>query len=161
MKPTICATLALALALPVAAQETGPTGWATDATYTWSTIDLATAPAADGATASLSEAHLVMTASEPGPMDRLAGRCLLQMRSLGPSYTATGSCALADADGDMIFETVEETDGKGHAVLTGGTGKFEGITGEHDYALTWYASVREGENQGTGSKTGSWRIARP
>ena len=44
-----------------------------------------------------------------------------------------------------------------NAVLVGGTGKFAGITGEQDYTTTWYSSVRDGVNQGTGVKTGRWK----
>ena len=45
-------------------------------------------------------------------------------------------------------------------MIIGGTGKFAGLTGEYDFHTSdWYASVREGTDQGVGTKTGkcgSW-----
>ena len=67
----------------------------------------------------------------------------------GDDYERSGSCQLADADGDQIFERIDEAGGKGHAVIAGGTGKFAGLTGEYDFDTSgWYASVREGDAAG-------------
>jgi hypothetical protein len=105
---------------------------------------------------SASEVLLVITGDEPGPYDQQGGRCLFFSRGNGD---ASGSCQLADADGDQIFEQIEETGDKRHAVITGGTGKFAGISGEYEFTITWYASVGEGAQQGVGRKTGTWRMS--
>jgi hypothetical protein len=160
MKATALAALALALALPAAAQDAKPTEGKIDASFTWTSVDLASLPAGETEELYLNEAHLVVTANEPGLFDGLGGRCLLLMRVTGAdAYTGSGSCLLADADGDRIYERVEEASGKGHATITGGTGKFAGITSEYDFTTTWYASVREGTNQGVGTKTGTWHMS--
>ena len=132
MKSTGLAALALAVALPAWAQDAKPTEGRIDAYFTWSLVDLASVPAGEGQSVSVNEVLLVITGNEPGPYERLGGRCLFFSRLNGD---ASGSCQLADADGDRIFEQIEETSGKRHAVITGGTGKFAGITGEHEFTL--------------------------
>jgi hypothetical protein len=159
MKSTGLAALALAVALPAWAQDTTPTEGTIDATFTWSLVDLASVPAGEAQSVSVSEVQLVITGAEPGPYERLGGRCLFFSRMDGDAYEASGDCELADADGDRIFERIEETGGEGHAVIAGGTGKFAGLTGEYAYTTTWYASVREGTQQGVGTKTGAWRMS--
>jgi hypothetical protein len=148
---------AAAFALPAVAEDATPTEGEIDAPFTWSAIDLATAPASDGGVSSLVEAHLVVTSNVGGPLHKLAGTCLMQGLARGDDWEATGSCALKDADGDFLFESIAEEGGRGRAVLTGGTGKFAGITGALDYTTTWYASIRHGENQGVGHKKGHWK----
>lgn len=157
MKDFACIAFATLLGLPALAQDAVSAEGAIDVAFTWSAIDLASIPAPDGGTTSVAEAHLVLTSNNGGPIDRLAGTCLLQGLTRGQDWQSSGSCTLADAEGDFLFETIEETGDKGHAVLTGGTGKFAGISGEHDYTTTWFSSVRAGENQGVGVKKGHWR----
>ena len=156
MKSTGLAALAQALALPAWAQDAKPTEGKIDASFTWSLVDLASVPAGEGQSVSVNEVLLVVTGNEPGPYQQLGGRCLFFSRVNGD---ASGSCHLADPDGDQIFEQIEETGGKRHGAITGGTGKFAGITGEHEFTLTPYASVREGTQQGVGRKTGTWRMS--
>jgi hypothetical protein len=156
MKSTGLAALALAVALPAWAQDAKPTEGRIDASFTWSLVDLASVPAGEWQNVSVNEVLLVITGNEQGPYERLGGRCLFFSR---PNGDASGSCQLADADGDRIFEQIEETSDKRHAVITGGTGKFAGITGEHELTLEWYTSVREGTQQGVGRKTGTWRMS--
>lgn len=152
------AVLAVAAILAQPAFAADPAEGEVDATFTWTAIDLATQPAPYGGAASLIEAHLVVTSNAGGPIDGLAGTCLLRGQSRGQDWQASGTCALKDADGDFLFEAVEEVGDKGHSVLTGGTGKFAGITGEHDYTTTWFSSVRDGESQGIGVKKGHWKL---
>lgn len=157
MRTIPLAALALSLGMPLLAEEAAPTEGVIDARFTWSSVDLATAPAAGDGTAMLLEARLVVESNVGGPIDQLAGTCLMKGVMQGQDWRSTGSCALKDADGDLLFEEVEETGDKGHGVFTGGTGKFAGISGEHDITTTWFASIRDGENQGVGTKTGHWR----
>jgi hypothetical protein len=157
MKSTGFAALVLAVALPAWAQDAKPTEGRIDANFTWSLVELASVPAGEAQSVSVNEVALVITGNEPGPFHRLGGRCLFLSRTNGE---ASGSCQLADADGDQIFERVEEAGGKGHAVISGGTGKFAGLSGEYEVdASGWYASVREGMHQGVGTKKGVWRMS--
>lgn len=156
MKTLPLAALVVALGLPALAEDAQPTEGEIDATFTWSGVDIATIPAADGATVVVTRVALVLTANRPGLVDRLAGDCLMKGKLRGQEWVASGSCALVDADGDMLFEEVTDTGDKGHSVLAGGTGKFAGISGEHDYTTTWYSSIRDGQNQGIGVKKGRW-----
>jgi len=148
--------LALVFALPALAEDAMPMEGDIKADFTWSSVDLSSLPAPGGGSVVLSETHLDVT-NGSGPLDKLAGRCLFKDLQVGGAGTSTGTCALADADGDMLFEDVSLDGGAGKGELTGGTGKFAGITGEHDIALTWFSSIREGENQGVGTKTGHWK----
>jgi len=154
--PIAITALALAFALPVMAEDVKPMEGDIEADFSWSSVDLSSIPAPGGGSVVLTEVHLVVT-NGSGPFDKLAGRCLFQGLMQGEDWKLTGACALADADGDMLFEDVTEAGGTGRGKLTGGTGKFAGITGEHAIATTWFSSIREGENQGVGTKTGHWR----
>ena len=156
MKSVAVLAVAAMLGMPVLADDVPTASGEIDVAFTWSAIDLAAIPAPDGGTTSVLQAHLVLTSNVGGPIDKLAGSCLLEGLSHGQDWKATGACAFADADGDQLFEAIEETGDKGKGVLTGGSGKFAGITGEHDYTTTWYASIRSGENQGVGVKKGHW-----
>lgn len=153
----VLAVLAVAFALPALGEDATPMEGDIAAKFSWSSVDLANIPAPGGGSVVLTEVHLVVTETAPGPFDRLAGRCLFQGLLAGEDWTSTGACTLADADGDLLFEDVTEQGGAGKGRLTGGTGKFAGITGEHAITTTWFASIREGENQGVGTKTGHWK----
>jgi hypothetical protein len=159
MKPVRLAALALTATLPAWAQDAGSEG-PIDANFTWSVVDLASIPAGADAAVHLREAHIVITGKEPGLFDRLGGRCLMLVNAAGESFESTGSCQLADAEGNQIFERIEEVGGQGHAVITGGTGKFAGLSGEYDFDTSgWYTSLREGMDQGVGTKTGTWHMS--
>jgi len=152
----IAAAAVLALGvLPAMAEEAaeGPI----DASFTWTSIDLASMPAAEGGKTYLVEAHLVVTSNVGGPIDKLGGRCLIEGTAHGDDWQSTGSCTLVDGDGDLLFERIEETGSKGKGMFEGGTGKFAGITGVHELTSTWFASPRDGENQGIGTKKGEWK----
>ena len=154
---SIALAAAAFFAMPVFAADPAPTEGDLDSTFTWTALDLTSQPAPDGGTTSVVQAHLVLTSNKGGPIDKLAGTCLLKGLSRGQDWSAVGDCALKDADGDLLFESIEETADKGKAVLTGGTGKFAGMTGEHDYTTTWFSSIHDGENQGIGTKKGHWK----
>jgi hypothetical protein len=155
MKTIPLAVLALAFALPALAEDAKPMEGDIDVDFSWSSVALSSIPGAGGGSVVVSEAHLVLTGK--APFDKLAGRCLFTDVQAGESGKSTGACALADADGDMLFEDVTLEGDGGRGVLTGGTGKFAGMTGEHAVTLTWFSSIREGENQGVGTKTGHWK----
>jgi hypothetical protein len=60
----------------------------------------------------------------------------------GPKKYIDGACVLADADGDKIFSTFDTRDldksqpemNCGTHIITGGTGKYKGITGSEPFA---------------------------
>ena len=62
-------------------------------------------------------------------------------RRLGPKKYIDGACVLADADGDKIFSTFDTRDldksqpelDCGTHIITGGTGKYAGITGSEPF----------------------------
>ncbi|MGA7329445.1 MAG: hypothetical protein WBX25_34425 [Rhodomicrobium sp.] len=94
-------------------------------------------------TANLLEAVGTTQNMEGEPMlDKMAARChALQVESAGKKYI-DGACALADKDGDVIFSTFDTRDldksqpdmNCGTHIITGGSGKYTGITGREPFA---------------------------
>ncbi|MGF6874101.1 hypothetical protein [Paraburkholderia sp. MM5477-R1] len=64
------------------------------------------------------------------PFDKLSVHCLFFEGARAGQYSETGSCTETDTDGDMIYLTVS-TDAQ---TLTGGTGKYKGITGDGTFS---------------------------
>ena len=75
-------------------------------------------------------------------LDKMSARCTALNVASGDKKYIDGACVLADADGDMIFSTFDTRDldksrpdmNCGTHVITGGTGKYKGITGEEPFA---------------------------
>ena len=165
--PALLVPLLLA-ATGVPAQETATTTpqaapQEVSVTFTWSSVDAGpTMPMGEGQEAFIAEG-LVVVASAEGPLAGLAGRCLLtgttDLATFGGS--AMGTCVYVDANGDQLWERIEESsEGNGapmigHGAFSGGTGRFEGATGEMDYETSLSGSPRPGVYQGTGVKRGT------
>jgi len=74
--------------------------------------------------------------------DKMSARCTALSVDSGPKKYIDGACVLDDADGDMIFSTFDTRDidksqpdmNCGTHVITGGTGKYKGITGSEPFA---------------------------
>ncbi|MGE0023089.1 MAG: hypothetical protein AB7S70_05585 [Hyphomicrobium sp.] len=66
-----------------------------------------------------------------GPFHDLSVRCLYHVSAVGEALRYNGSCVETDKDGDKVFSTFDDTS----HTLTGGTGKYEGITGTAAYAV--------------------------
>jgi hypothetical protein len=72
----------------------------------------------------------------------MSARCTALSVDSGPKKYIDGACVLADADGDKIFSTFDtrELDKSqpdmncGTHVITGGTGKYAGITGTEPFS---------------------------
>ncbi|CAB3773939.1 hypothetical protein [Paraburkholderia humisilvae] len=64
------------------------------------------------------------------PFDKLSVHCLFFEGARGGKYSETGSCTETDTDGDKIYLAVS-TDAQ---TLTGGTGKYKGITGDGTFS---------------------------
>ena len=70
-------------------------------------------------------------------LDKMSARCMALSVASGPKKYIDGACVLADADGDKIFSTFDTRDldksqpdmNCGTHIITGGTGKYKGITG--------------------------------
>src|SRR6266700_6603159 len=75
-------------------------------------------------------------------LDKMSARCAALNVDSGPKKYIDGACVLADADGDKIFSTFDTRDvdksqpsmGCGTHIITGGTGKYAGITGSEPFA---------------------------
>jgi hypothetical protein len=75
-------------------------------------------------------------------LDKMSARCEALSVDSGPKKYIDGACVLADADGDMIFSTFDTRDidksqpdmNCGTHIITGGTGKYKGITGSEPFA---------------------------
>ena len=74
--------------------------------------------------------------------DKMSARCTALSVDSGAKKYIDGACVLADADGDKIFSTFDTRDvdkpqpsmGCGTHIITGGTGKYAGITGSEPFA---------------------------
>ena len=76
-------------------------------------------------------------------LDKMAARCVAIEIDTGPKKYIDGACALTDSDGDRIFSTFDTRDvdksmgdkgACGTHIITGGTGKYAGITGKEPFA---------------------------
>jgi hypothetical protein len=75
--------------------------------------------------------------------DKMAARCVSVNIDTGPERYVNGACVLTDSDGDKIFSTYDSRDidkamgakgASGTHIITGGTGKYAGITGKEPFA---------------------------
>lgn len=75
-------------------------------------------------------------------LDKMSARCAALSVASGDKKYIDGACVLADADGDKIFSTFDTRDldksqpkmDCGTHIITGGTGKYKGITGSEPFA---------------------------
>lgn len=74
--------------------------------------------------------------------DKMSARCAALSVASGEKKYIDGACVLADRDGDQIFSTFDTRDldksqpdmNCGTHIITGGTGKYKGITGREPFA---------------------------
>lgn len=75
-------------------------------------------------------------------LDKMQAKCAAVSIDSGGKKWIDGACALTDADGDVIFSTFDTRDldkaqpkmDCGTHIITGGTGKYKGITGTEPFA---------------------------
>jgi hypothetical protein len=75
-------------------------------------------------------------------LDKMSAHCTALSVASGEKKYIDGACVLADSDGDKIFSTFDTRDvdksqaqlNCGTHVITGGTGKYKGITGSEPFA---------------------------
>ncbi len=94
-------------------------------------------------TATLLEAVGTTENMKGGKMfDKISARCAALSVASGDKKYIDGACVLADSDGDKIFSTFDTRDldksqpnmDCGTHIITGGTGKYAGITGREPFA---------------------------
>src|SRR5215510_6015268 len=75
-------------------------------------------------------------------LDKMSAQCAALSVASGDKKYIDGACVLADNDGDKIFSTFDTRDvdksqpdmNCGTHIITGGTGKYKGITGKEPFA---------------------------
>ncbi|MDY0884925.1 hypothetical protein ACFPL7_05855 [Dongia soli] len=75
-------------------------------------------------------------------LDKMSAHCAALSVASGDKKYIDGACVLADNDGDEIFSTFDTRDvdktqpdmNCGTHIITGGTGKYKGITGKEPFA---------------------------
>lgn len=75
-------------------------------------------------------------------LDKMKAKCAAVSVESGGKKWIDGACALTDADGDVVFSTFDTRDldksqptmDCGTHIVTGGTGKYKGITGREPFA---------------------------
>jgi hypothetical protein len=75
-------------------------------------------------------------------LDKMKAKCAAVNIESGGKKWIDGACALTDAEGDVIFSTFDTRDldksqpkmDCGTHIITGGTGKYKGITGKEPFA---------------------------
>ena len=75
-------------------------------------------------------------------LDKMSARCVVLNVASGEKKYIDVACVLADSDGDNTFSTFDTRDvdssqpimGCGRDTITGGTGKYKGITGKEPFA---------------------------
>ena len=75
-------------------------------------------------------------------LDKMSAQCAALSVASGDKKYIDGACVLADSDGDKIFSTFDTRDldksqpkmNCGTHIITGGTGKYTGITGSEPFA---------------------------
>jgi len=74
--------------------------------------------------------------------DKLQARCFAVSAESGGQKWMDGACTMTDSDGDLVFSTFDTRDldksqpkmDCGTHIITGGTGKYKGITGSEPFA---------------------------
>jgi hypothetical protein len=75
-------------------------------------------------------------------LDKMQAKCAAVSIESGKKKYIDGACALTDSDGDVVFSTFDTRDldksqpemKSGTHTITGGTGKYKGITGREAFA---------------------------
>ena len=94
-------------------------------------------------------------------LDKMSARCTALSVTWAPKKYIDGACVLADSDGDKIFSTFDtrEVDASqpdmkcGTHTITGGTGKYAGITGKEPFACNAMPALAGGWLYGNGHST--------
>src|SRR5262245_31509633 len=129
------------LALPVAQpmEKKGTTPYVTHFIFRpWMSIDI---PGLGTAT-NLEAVGTTQNMKGEKMLDKMSARCAALSVASGDKKYIDGACVLTDSDGDQIFSTFDARDTDksqpqmncGTHIITGGTGKYKGITGSEPFA---------------------------
>lgn len=148
-----CMTLtsaALLAATGALAQESAPTTQEFEVTITSTGLVGTTMPMGKGQAAWIREGFLVISDTD-GPLAGLGARCLQMGLALDAGIERiVNTCVYQDADGNQLWERSEfSTEGNGAPYVgkgtwIGGTGRFEGASGEFTSDSTYIGSPQEG-----------------
>ena len=86
-------------------------------------------------------------------LDKMSAHCAALSVASGDKKYIDGACVLADSDGDKIFSTFDTRDvdksqpemNCGTHIITGGTGKYKGITGSEPFACITMPALADGD----------------
>jgi hypothetical protein len=112
------------------------------------------------------QVNYIMSASNDqgnAVLNNMGGRCQLNRLVDGSAKTTEthGYCAYTDADNDQIFEKCDFLPGQPNTcVLTGGTGKFQGLQASVIITSVAVKSTYEGTQQIVGHKNGTYKIVK-
>jgi len=156
----ILATLLLT-ASPVLAQEAALAPQAFEAPFTTTAFELSRSPMAADTWAFAAESFPIHTATD-GPLAGLGGHCFyagVGQAGIGTTR-ASGTCVFRDAGNNELWQSWEgayqsDTVFAATGTWTGGTGRFEGASGEANFEVAWIAGVEEGVNQLRGLRHGT------
>jgi hypothetical protein len=89
-------------------------------------------------------------------LDKMRAKCAAVSVESGGKQWIDGACALTDEDGDVVFSTFDTRDldksqpemDCGTHIVTGGTGKYKGITGKEPFACISKKDVPAGSPEG-------------
>jgi hypothetical protein len=101
-------------------------------------------------------------------LNNMGGRCQLNRLNdtAAKSVETHGYCTYTDNDGDLIFEKCDFVPAAGqgaatnNCVLTGGTGKFQGLQASIVITNTVLKSTYDGTYQSVGHKNGTYKIVK-
>jgi hypothetical protein len=96
-----------------------------------------------------------------GPMFNMFGqRCVGLWDSVAGANSDRGTCTFTDKDGDNIFMPYTARSGRGTYEVSGGTGKFAGITGSGEYVINDPGQIRSDDkrNRGFVSNKVTWKL---
>ena len=165
-----CRTAILALAALAALGGLAQTALAepVDAPFTWSATTLGPSLKLGDSREIAPMESLVVFSVADGPLATLAGRCLILVSTDVTTMAEedSGTCVFQNAEGHQLWERLDaKGDGKGPVKGTGtwigGTGPFQGASGQVDYDNVFLASPRDGVFQGTGTKRGTLVLTKP
>jgi hypothetical protein len=164
---SLAAAALLTLAVNAQAQSIPPQG-ELHVTFTTASVP-PTKPMDIGDGKQYLQVNLIMSASndQGNPiLNNMGGRCQLTrlIDTATKGFETHGYCTYTDNDGDLIFEKCDGASGQGpvtnNCVLTGGTGKFQGLQASVAITNTVLKSTYDGTYQSVGHKNGTYKIVK-
>lgn len=133
---------------------------AVEINYTWTLRDLSSVPTGEDSETWVADLYVVLTPNTESGLPNLGGQCVVlnSENKTSGEFAQSGDCVFRDIDGDAMYEHFVNAGPGRIATITGGTGKFNGISGELEIEGHYYASPKQGIDQGIGVKKGTLRM---